>query len=336
MCLFFTRRHDNLNGKGSSYVHGPRPIPIPIHLPVDVHDTKVNPKKASTTLTTIPSALSAATSIGASIATAPTTPTIAGSPLPGSTQSSATNVSAPVTLGPVLKVPAVPRRPESICHLDMSRRDMYAALAVIYKTLSDVPYAIIGGVACIVLGSPRPTKDLDIVVPDGRAAEAAALLAATGAFGTEVSHTGRRRTWYHASQHRNYNLDILEPHDINQSFTSTGGVPKTILANGYPVLHPAQLLNFKIASWMDRMHTHGYKKINHAKDIRFLTNWLARENITVTKEEVTHATDDFLVLFSASYPGMEKAFDKIGLSRVGRSKRNSIDSRWKDDDWWYS
>lgn len=213
---------------------------------------------------------------------------------------------------------------------------MYAALGAIKKALPDIPYAIIGGVACIVLGSQRPTKDLDIVVPDGRAAEAATLLAATGHFGTETTQTGRRRTWYHATRHRNYNLDVLEPHDIGQTFASTGGVPDTINVNGYPVLHPAQLLNFKIASWVDRMGTHGYKKINHAKDIRFLVDWLAKERIIVTKSEVSHATDDFLVLFCASYPGMDKAFEKIGLVRTGRSVRNSMDSPWKDDDWWYS
>jgi len=216
---------------------------------------------------------------------------------------------------------------------------MWAALEAIQKALGDtIPYAVIGGVACIVLGSPRPTKDLDIVVPDGKAAEAATLLAATGHFGTETTQTGRRRAWFHASLHRNYNLDVLEPHDIGQNFTSTGGVPETITVNGYPILHPAHLLNFKIASWVDRMSTHGYKKINHAKDIRFLVDWLARERMTVTRSQVSHATDDFLVLFCASYPGMSKAFEKIGLVRTGRSRKNSMDSRFHkgDENWWYS
>src|SRR5690606_33299220 len=108
--------------------------------------------------------------------------------------------------------PSPPRsRQPSISLTELTRREINAALEAIAEALPNMPYAIIGGVACQVLGSPRPTKDIDIVVPDGRAAEAAAMLAAEGQFGTETTQAGRRRVWFNASQHNHYNVDVLEP-----------------------------------------------------------------------------------------------------------------------------
>lgn len=220
----------------------------------------------------------------------------------------------------------------SVSHLDMPRRDMYEALDAIAEALPDMPHAIIGGLALMLLGSSRATKDIDIVVPDGRGDEAAALLAAEGFFGTETTINGKRRVWFDASSNHRYNVDVMEPRSIGQVFED--GVPETRTVQGHKVLDPAQLLNFKIASWTDRMKSQSTKKANHAKDIVFLAEYLAKKGIIATRGDVTHATDEFLMLFNASYPGSSKLFDRIGLVRTGASRKGSVDSRFfKQDDW---
>ena len=222
----------------------------------------------------------------------------------------------------------------SVCHTEMPRRDMYEALDAIAEALPETPYAVIGGLALMLLGSTRPTKDIDIIVPDGRAAEAATLLAAEGMFGTSTTG-GRRRVWFDASSNRRYNVDVLEPHDIGQVFT-LGGVPETKMVQGYPVLEPKQLLNFKIAGWTDRRGTQSIKKSNHARDVVFLAEYLARKGVVVDRGEVYHATDEFLMLFGASYAGSAKLLEKVGLVRTGASRKNSVDVRvHKMDDWWW-
>lgn len=224
--------------------------------------------------------------------------------------------------------------PSSVCHLDMTRRDMYEALDAIAEALhDDTPYAIVGGLALMLLGSTRPTKDIDIVVPDGKAAEVATLLAAEGMFGTATTVNGRRRVWFDASSNRRYNVDVLEPHDIGQVFTL--GVPETKRVQGYPVLEPRQLLNFKVASWTDRMRTQSAKKENHARDILFLVEYLAKKGVVVDRGEVYYATDEFLMLFNATYVGSTRALEKVGLVRTGASRKNSADVRvHKMDEWW--
>ncbi|KAL2105057.1 hypothetical protein VUR80DRAFT_9082 [Thermomyces stellatus] len=221
----------------------------------------------------------------------------------------------------------------AVCHLDMTRRDMYEALDAIAEALPDTPYAIVGGLALMLLGSTRPTKDIDIVVPDGKGAEVATLLAAEGMFGTATTVNGKRRVWFDASSNRRYNVDVLEPHDIGQVFPQ--GVPETRNIQGYPVLDPKQLLNFKIASWTDRMGTQSVKKENHARDVLFLVDYLAKKKVVVDQGEVYHATDQFLMLFNATYVGSAKALEKVGLTRTGASRKNSADARaHKMEEWW--
>ena len=166
-----------------------------------------------------------------------------------------------------------------------------------------------------------------------RGDEAAALRAAAGFFGTETTVNGKRRVWFDASSNRRYNVDVLEPHSIGQVFVT--GVPETRTVQGHKVLDPAQLLNFKIASWTDRMKSQSTKKANHAKDIVFLVEYLAKKGIVVTRGEVYHATDEFLMLFNASYPGSVKLFDKVGRVRTGASRQNSVDSRFFRQDEWF-
>jgi hypothetical protein len=216
----------------------------------------------------------------------------------------------------------------SICHDELTRGDMYEALEAIAAALPAGSYALIGGVACLLLGHTRGTKDIDIVVPDGEAPRAAQLLARSPKFGTERMASGRCRCWFNAASRRHHNVDVLEPRDIGQRLRGGGagdgdgaGVLETVLVANRPVLAPAQLLNYKVAGWTDRMGTTGYKKINHARDILFLAGYLAKQGMRVDREEVYHATEDFLVMFCGSYPEARPLFETIGLARRGSSSK---------------
>ena len=212
----------------------------------------------------------------------------------------------------------------SVCHDELTRADMYEALDALGATVPHTEYAVIGGIACILLGHKRETMDVDIIVPDGQAARIAEMLSRSPKFGTEKMASGRRRCWFNASSHNSYNVDVLEPHDIGQVLPS--GALDTVLVAGRPVLAPAQLLNYKMLGWTDRMCTTGYKKASHARDILFLADYMARKGMRVSREEVYHATDDFLVLFCASHPEATQLFERIGLVRRGSSARSSAKS----------
>lgn len=83
-------------------------------------------------------------------------------------------------------------------------RDACAALAAF---LADKKYAIVGGAALQLLGSPRLTEDVDFVVPKDAVPAARALLAAAGGHFSVDPRT--RHTHYRTSPP--VEIEILSP-----------------------------------------------------------------------------------------------------------------------------
>ena len=157
-----------------------------------------------------------------------------------------------------------------------------------------------------MLGSRRGTSDVDIVVPDGRKQEARGKLAQSGAFGTGSDSS---RTWYNATDGQHYNVDILEPGSIYQRF---GGTEDTLRANGFPILRPMRMLDFKCFSWASEDRR--MEKRNHdARDIMFLLDHLARNGERVRSGELQFAGNDFLYDFVARYPESKANWRAIGV-----------------------
>ena len=64
-----------------------------------------------------------------------------------------------------------------------TRTAIHAAAVAIGETLGTRRYAIVGGAACMLLGSMRLTEDVDLVVPKGTAPEYRKLFKTTEAEG---------------------------------------------------------------------------------------------------------------------------------------------------------
>jgi hypothetical protein len=99
------------------------------------------------------------------------------------------------------------------------------------EALNGLDYALIGGAACILMGAPPTTKDLDIVVPDNRKRRTASRLAEHPNFGMSQH---RNETWFTSSHNTNHNFDILAAKDIQQALDRNMD-PKTGIQNWLPL-----------------------------------------------------------------------------------------------------
>lgn len=189
---------------------------------------------------------------------------------------------------------------------DMPPEVIREAIRHTASALRDTTYALIGGVACHLLGSRRGNiKDIDIIIPNGERAGTAAILARSSKFGVDDANG----TWFNASNNRSYTVDLMEPREMYQSFDRNTA---TIVVDGIRVLKPALILNYKCFAWTsdDRRPD---KKRNDAADIRFLASYMVRNGSSTTTEEVNWATGDFFVEFLAMFPEAISDFDAIGL-----------------------
>ena len=148
-----------------------------------------------------------------------------------------------------------------------------------------VPYAVVGGSACLLLGGHRATVDVDFVVPAGSTKTARQLLKNAGTFTVEprVNHTKHSAT--------NVDIDILTPPKLFQGeFNSE---TPTVTVNSVRVLHPLALLNAKVGSILGR--SSDAKKLTDAIDIAFLLDYCAREGIKIRAVDVPNAKAEMVV-----------------------------------------
>ena len=167
------------------------------------------------------------------------------------------------------------------------------AAAAIAHSLDDVVYAIVGGAACSILGSPRLTSDVDIVVPRGETRDTRRKLKDDPAHFDVEKRT--LHTYYRSSP--KVEVEILSPPALfKEPFDSDTPV---VLVGGIKVLKPSLILNAKCNSVANRNSED--KRQNDAADIVFCLEWCAANNKLPTSSEVPHASKDFVEAFIEEY-----------------------------------
>ncbi|EEP77344.1 predicted protein [Uncinocarpus reesii 1704] len=156
--------------------------------------------------------------------------------------------------------------------------------------LRQTKYAVIGGAACMLLGSPRITQ-VDFVVPTGRMGAARQELRNAGVF---TIQSGTLHTYYQGVA-----IEILEPPALFKE--RYDAETPTMEVEHVRILKPALILNAKCRSILGRA-SEG-KKGTDAEDILFLLQWFVDnpQHPKPTAAEVPNATKEFHDWFTAIY-----------------------------------
>ncbi|PYH65966.1 uncharacterized protein BO88DRAFT_371469 [Aspergillus vadensis CBS 113365] len=180
-----------------------------------------------------------------------------------------------------------------------------AALAVANALSQYDTYALVGGSACVILGSTRATLDIDLVVPRGETSNARQLLRASPDF--EVD-TRTNHTTYKAR--RPVQIEILTPPLLfKEPFDQKTEV---ISVEGTKVLKPALLLNAKCGSITGRSTED--KRKTDLFDIIFLLNFCAQNPEYLPRAgEVPRATKQLVAVLVKLYGG-EDAWIRAGYN----------------------
>ncbi|KNG90751.1 hypothetical protein ANOM_000844 [Aspergillus nomiae NRRL 13137] len=189
-----------------------------------------------------------------------------------------------------------------------------AATAVGNALARGEKYALVGGSACVVLGSSRTTQDVAFVVLRGGISSARQLLRASYDFEVEArtNHTTYKAT-------RPVQIDILAPSSLFQEpFDQSTEV---ITIGGIKILKPALLLNAKCGSITGRFTED--KRKTDSQDIWFLLDFCARNPEHLPKSsEVPNATKQFVQELIQLYGG-EKDWVRAGYNlHTGRFNRD--------------
>ena len=169
-----------------------------------------------------------------------------------------------------------------------------AALAVA-SAMGAETYALVGGAACVMLGSNRQTADIDFVVPQGKTPDSRTKLRAKP---NEFSIApGTLHTSYKSTPP--VEVEILAPPALfKEAFDAN---TPTINVDGIKVLHPVLLLNAKCGSLP--LRSSDAKKYTDRQDIIFLLGYLRKNGIKPTPRQVPHANKAFVTAFIHFYGG---------------------------------
>ena len=179
------------------------------------------------------------------------------------------------------------------------------------QTLGDTRYAIVGACALGLLNIniKRPVQDVEVFVPTGQTAKTATALCApqnNGFKSSTNSSTGKLRVWYEKDGSK---VPILfrEPARLHQKYPDANGF---FMVGTVRVLKASLLLNIRCCSWSQNRSNGNREKQDHdAADIDHLIKYIALQ----TKEELPHATPEFLVKFAGSKPLVQAGFRYIGV-----------------------
>jgi hypothetical protein len=158
------------------------------------------------------------------------------------------------------------------------------AAQAVRNVLGDQAYAIVGGAGCALLGSPRTTTDIDIVVPRGQTAGIRKLFKGQEGFVVE-----KRTLHTYFSSNPRVNIHILTPPILFQEEFDASS--PTVIIGSAKVLKPALLLNAKCHSILSRDEA---KTRSDAHDIAFLVRWCLESGDIPKSEECPRVTRKFL------------------------------------------
>ncbi|KZF21367.1 hypothetical protein L228DRAFT_171231 [Xylona heveae TC161] len=176
-------------------------------------------------------------------------------------------------------------------------------------------YAVVGGAACLLLGSQRCTDDVDLVVPQGQTAQFRNVLRVREGFTVEPRTA---HTYYQAEMDIPIRIEILTPPILfKENFDSE---TPTVFIDGVQILKPALILNAKCRSILGRATDE--RKDADAHDIKFLLKYLAKNGTRPLAGEVTTATKDFFEWFTARY-GNPQLWTQAGYG----AEKGSFDER---------
>ncbi|KAH9902760.1 hypothetical protein C8Q73DRAFT_785398 [Cubamyces lactineus] len=182
-----------------------------------------------------------------------------------------------------------------------------AIAAAIGNNNPAVPYAIVGGAACILLGSHRITEDVDFVVPRNTTAAARTLLRASPAFRVDARTC---HTWHRAT---GVAIEIVTMW-FQRTFDAR--TPVLVVGDGgdggvrVRVLHPVRILDAKCKSILARSSF--YKKNTDAHDIVFLLEYCVRNGIAIKAGDVEYARGETIEYLVAQELTPREAWNAAG------------------------
>jgi hypothetical protein len=174
-----------------------------------------------------------------------------------------------------------------------------ASMAVANALTAGPKYALVGGGACVVLGSTRTTQDVDFVVLRGQTSAARQLRRASPHFNVEPK---TNHTTFKAEGADGVEIEILAPPAMfKENFDQNTEV---ITVGNVKVLKPALILNAKCRSILGRPTVS--KRNTDASDIIFLLEFCARNPMYLPKAvEVPNATREFVQSFVGQYQNQD-------------------------------
>ena len=187
---------------------------------------------------------------------------------------------------------------------EMSNQVLQEALTAAKQV--GIEHVVIGGCALRLLGSPRRTKDIDLLVPDGMKKDARAGLRQSGSF--LVGEGGRQL--FKASDRQVYNVDIVEPRKIGLS--SYPDKRHIMDSGGVRVLKPALLLNLKVIAWGAELRNEN-KRVHDSTDIRFLLEYMYDRKMKTNRAECDRVDADVVSTFIGNYPNDARMWRDIGF-----------------------
>nr|POE99493.1 hypothetical protein CFP56_52883 [Quercus suber] len=192
---------------------------------------------------------------------------------------------------------AMALRAGSLSRQELQPEQILEACASVGRNLGDIKYAIVGGAACLVLGSTRSTEDVDFVVLKGEISNARKLLSADKDSFTVDSRTLHT---YHKSSPP-VQIEILAPPGtFREKFDQdTPTLTVEIGSSSVIILHPTLILNAKCRSVLGRASD--AKKRSDASDIKFLLRYLVRTGIIPSSQDLSNASKTFVEWFVATF-----------------------------------
>jgi hypothetical protein len=187
------------------------------------------------------------------------------------------------------------------------------ATMAVAQTLSNEPYACIGGAACQFLGSGRITQDVDFVVPPNMRPRIRKILSQSTLFHVAPD----LRVSYVGTPGAEVAVDVLVPkRGFPERYDET---TPTVSVAGVRVLHPVLILNAKYMS--TQQCSDDEKAFFDVQDIAFMLNLIhdhpqpwGGAALPVSRATVLRATPLFLKELVKEHPDLAPAWERVGYN----------------------